>query len=96
MERIVAESVEARQHDCEHCGHHGTKHAFDVFPIDDSVPEKCWKSCIECFDAQTKRLEKEKNRLTYKSKKKILENLSFLDMMILQIMMSVQYGLIHH
>lgn len=46
--------------DCQTCGHHGSKHAFDIYPIDKNSPEACWKSCMECFDNQTKRLKKEK------------------------------------
>lgn len=60
LDRMVAEAVEARQHDCQRCGHAGSKHAFDIFPIDENSPESCWKSCMECFDIQTQRLQKRK------------------------------------
>jgi hypothetical protein len=58
LDRMVAEAVEARQHNCQHCGHHGTKHAFDIFPLDANSPEPCWRSCVECFDIQTERMKK--------------------------------------
>lgn len=59
LDRIVAEAVEARQHNCDNCGHEGSKHAFDIFPLDTTSPEPCWKSCMVCFDNQTERLKKE-------------------------------------
>ncbi len=61
LDRFVAEAVEARQHPCEKCGHDGTKHAFDVYPVQENSNFPCTSSCIVCFDAQTKKLEKENN-----------------------------------
>lgn len=57
MNRVLAEAVEARQHDCATCGHPGGKHAFDVYPVQNSnFP--CALSCTVCFDEQTKDIEK--------------------------------------
>jgi len=59
LDRLVAEAVEARQHNCARCSHDGNKHAFDFYPVDENSPEPCWKSCMICFDNQTERLKKE-------------------------------------
>ena len=58
ISRFVSEAVEARQHDCKDCNHPGHKHAFDVFPVDEGSKFPCWRSCMVCFDEQTKELEK--------------------------------------
>ena len=57
LSRIKAEAVEARQHDCEHCGHPGSKHAFDIYSMRDG-PNPCQVSCMICFDNETERLKK--------------------------------------
>lgn len=59
IDSLVKQAVEARKHDCKHCGHAGSKHAFDYYPLDPNSPEPCWKSCLVCFDNQTERLKKE-------------------------------------
>ena len=58
LSRLKAEAVEARQHVCNKCGHDGSKHAFDVFPMNPSNTCPCAFSCKECFDIQTKELKK--------------------------------------
>ena len=59
LSRFVAEAVEARQHPCGRCGHPGSKHAFDVYPILQNEPNfPCAFSCIVCGDLQTKEIEK--------------------------------------
>jgi len=57
LHRFVAEAVEARQHPCKDCKHDGSKHAFDIFPVDEDSKFPCWRSCTVCFDLQTKSLE---------------------------------------
>jgi len=59
VSRFVAEAVEARQHTCDHCGHDGSKHAFDVFQVDETQ-FPCWRSCMVCMEEQTKSLENKK------------------------------------
>lgn len=61
IQRFVDEIIQDRKlHPiCQTCNHGKDRHAFDIFPIDNSVPETCWKSCIECFDNQTARLKAE-------------------------------------
>lgn len=58
LQRIKAEAVEARQHPCKTCGHAGSKHAFDVFPMTNSNTYPCANSCTECFEIQTEELSK--------------------------------------
>jgi len=48
ISRIVAEAVEARQHPCERCGHHGSRHAFDFVVTDN--PNPCLLSCLDCMN----------------------------------------------
>jgi len=57
LSRFVAEAVEARQHVCEICKHDGSKHAFDVYPVDKNSKFPCAVSCTICFDEQTKELK---------------------------------------
>ena len=45
IHRIVAEAVEARQHQCELCGHPGSEHVFDIVMGDDP----CKRSCMICM-----------------------------------------------
>ncbi len=47
ISRLVAEAVEARQHQCERCGHKGSDHVFDFVVTDD--PNPCMKSCMVCM-----------------------------------------------
>ena len=60
IHRLVAEAVEARQHPCADCGHAGSKHAFDVYPVNHNSKFPCAVSCSECFDEESKELEKKK------------------------------------
>lgn len=60
LNRLVAEAVEARQHKCQHCGHDGKEHAFDIYPVDHDSKFPCAISCKICFDEQTKELESNK------------------------------------
>lgn len=60
LHRLVAEAVEARQHPCDKCGHDGSKHAFDIYPVEENSEFPCAISCIVCFDLQTKSLEGKK------------------------------------
>lgn len=46
LDRLIAEAVEARQHNCERCGHHGSKHVYDVVVTDG---DPCKKSCLICM-----------------------------------------------
>ena len=48
LSRLVAETVERRQHPCERCGHPGSKHAFD-FVLGDA-PNPCLVSCMTCME----------------------------------------------
>jgi len=48
LTRLVAEAVEARQHQCERCGHAGSRHAFDFVATDD--PNPCKFSCMDCME----------------------------------------------
>lgn len=44
---MVAEAVERRQHQCERCGHAGSKHVFDFVSTDN--PNPCMVSCLDCM-----------------------------------------------
>ena len=48
LSRLVAEATERRQHVCERCGHHGSKHVYDVVCTDNSNP--CLVSCLDCME----------------------------------------------
>lgn len=48
IHRIVAEAVEARQHPCERCGHHGSRHVFDIVATNN--PNPCLLSCLDCME----------------------------------------------
>jgi len=50
LHRMVAEVVEARQHTCDKCGHPGTCHAFDIYPVDEDSETPCWRSCTMCLE----------------------------------------------
>lgn len=58
LQRIKAEAMEARKHNCEKCGHEPGTHAFDVYPMNDSSTCPCAYSCTVCFDIQSKELKK--------------------------------------
>ena len=60
IDRLVAEAAEARNHPCNHCGHHGSEHAFDVYPVKHFSKFPCSVSCKVCFDEETKEMEKDK------------------------------------
>ncbi len=47
ISRLVAESVEARQHPCGRCGHKGSRHVFDFVATEG---DPCEVSCMDCME----------------------------------------------